>query len=141
MQKKQRPKIILTGCMVHHGNEKLYKMLPMVDEILPINEVGFNQAAIRKDKKHAWVPISVGCNSFCTYCIVPFVRGNNIRSKPIDVVTSEVQALANSGYKEIVLTGTEIGKYGKDINVSLSMLLKNLKSIKGLDRVQGQRHD
>ena len=48
---RPRPKIILTGCMTHHGNEKLYKMLPIVDEILPINEVGFNQTAIRKDKK------------------------------------------------------------------------------------------
>ena len=56
----KKPKLILTGCMTHHSQEKLYKLLPMVDEILPINEVGFNNAVIRKDKKHAWIPISVG---------------------------------------------------------------------------------
>ena len=72
---KQRPKIILTGCMTHHGNDKIYEMLPIIDEILPINEVGFNSAAVRRDKKHAWIPISTGCNSFCTYCIVPYSRG------------------------------------------------------------------
>ena len=61
--------------MTHHGDEKLRKMLPTIDEILPINEVGFNMAAVRKDKTHAWIPISAGCNSFCTYCIVPYSRG------------------------------------------------------------------
>src|SRR6185369_10769189 len=49
--KQPKPKIILTGCMTHHGEEKLLKMMPMVDEVLPINEVGFNQAAVRKDKE------------------------------------------------------------------------------------------
>ena len=66
--KKPKPKIILTGCMTHHGSKKIYKLLPMIDEILPINEVGFNSKAIRRDKHHAWVPISLGCNSFCTFC-------------------------------------------------------------------------
>ncbi len=109
--KKKRPKIILTGCMTHHGNQKLLEMMPMVDEILPINEVGFNSAAVRRDKKHAWVPISVGCNSFCTYCIVPFSRGRE-QSRPMEAIVSEVADLAAKGYNEITLLGMNVNSWG-----------------------------
>ncbi len=106
-----KPKIILTGCMTHHGDKKLYEILPAVDEILPINEVGFNQAAIRKNKKHAWVPISTGCNSFCTYCIVPYSRGReNSRSK--EEILKEVQNLVDQGYEEITLLGMNVNSWG-----------------------------
>src|SRR5258708_13880617 len=107
-QGERRPKIILTGCMTHHGNEKLYEMLPMVDEILPINEVGFNHAAVRKDsvtmegKKHAWIPISTGCNSFCTFCIVPYSRGREA-SRSFESIITEVQKLVDEAYQEITL--------------------------------------
>ncbi|HEX7017326.1 MAG TPA: radical SAM protein [Patescibacteria group bacterium] len=108
---KRRPKIILTGCMTHHGHEKLYQMLPMVDEILPINEVGFNQTAIRKDKKHAWVPISTGCNSFCTFCIVPYSRGREA-SRSFESIMTEVQELVDKGYEEITLLGMNVNSWG-----------------------------
>src|SRR3989338_8362974 len=84
---KKKPKIILTGCMIHHGEEKLLKILPFVDEILPISEVGFNSAAVRRDRHHAWIPISAGCNSFCTYCIVPLLRGGGKRGTPEENLT------------------------------------------------------
>lgn len=106
-----RPKIILTGCMTHHGSEKLYEMLPIVDEILPINEVGFNQTAVRKDKKHAWVPISTGCNSFCTFCIVPYSRGREA-SRSFESIMTEVERLVAEGYEEITLLGMNVNSWG-----------------------------
>lgn len=109
--KKTRPKLILTGCMTHHGQQKLYEILPMIDEILPINEVGFNSIVIRKDKVHAWVPISVGCNSFCTFCIVPYSRGRE-QSRPMASIITEVEKLANSGYTEVTLLGMNVNSWG-----------------------------
>lgn len=108
---KKRPKIILTGCMTHHGNTKLYEMLPIVDEILPINEVGFNSAAVRRDKKHAWIPISTGCNSFCTYCIVPYSRGRE-QSRSFESIMTEVEDLVSKGYDEITLLGMNVNSWG-----------------------------
>lgn len=122
---KIRPKIILTGCMVHHGPKKLHELLPMVDEILPINEVGFNSPAIRHDNNHAWVPISSGCNSFCTFCIVPYSRGREI-SRPQDNVISEILELANKGYSEITLLGQNVNSYGLEkTGIGLRKMLMN----------------
>lgn len=109
--KKSRPKIILTGCMIHHGAATLRKNLPLVDEVLPIGEVGFNSPAIRHDKNHAWVPISSGCNSFCTFCIVPYARGRE-KSRPTAEIRSEVEGLAAAGYTEITLLGQNVNSYG-----------------------------
>jgi tRNA-2-methylthio-N6-dimethylallyladenosine synthase len=116
-QGKPRPKIILTGCMTHHGQQQLHKMLPVIDEILPINEVGFNNAAVRKDvftkegKKHAWVPISTGCNSFCTFCIVPYSRGRE-HSREFDEIMAEVKELVDQGFEEITLLGQNVNSWG-----------------------------
>lgn len=124
-QQLPKPKIILTGCMTHHGNQKIYEMLPMLDEILPINEVGFNQAAIRKDApdinglKHAWVPISAGCNSFCTFCIVPYSRGRE-QSRSLESIMDEVNRLVEQGYTEITLLGQNVNSWGLEkVGVSL----------------------
>lgn len=109
--KQKRPKIILTGCMTHFNQEEILDRLPMVDQILPIGEVGFNTPVSRSDKHHAWVPISSGCNSFCTYCIVPFSRGREV-SRPFDDIVREVKQLAATGYTEITLLGQNVNSYG-----------------------------
>ncbi len=130
-QMADKPKIILTGCMIHHGEEQLLKMLPLVDEILPIAEVGFNSAAVRRDKKHAWVPISSGCNSFCTYCIVPLSRGREV-SRPMADILKEVRELVKQGYTEITLVGQNVNSYGLEkIGISLrKLLLRDPKQLK-----------
>jgi tRNA-2-methylthio-N6-dimethylallyladenosine synthase len=109
--KFKKPKFILTGCMTHHTNRDLYEMLPVLDEILPIAEVGFNSPSVRRDKIHAWIPISTGCNSFCTYCIVPFARGRE-KSRPKKEILNEVKNLAARGYKEITLLGMNVNSWG-----------------------------
>jgi len=106
-----KPKIILTGCMLFRSEKEIRALMPEVDEVLPISEVGFNQPAIRKDSTHAWIPISTGCNSFCTYCIVPYSRGRE-RSRPLGDILSEVKALAESGYREITLLGQNVNSFG-----------------------------
>jgi len=122
-QMADKPKIILTGCMIHHGEEKLLTMLPYVDEILPIAEVGFNSAAVRRDKRHAWIPISSGCNSFCTYCIVPLSRGREI-SRPQKDILDEVKDLVKRGYSEITLVGQNVNSYGLEkVGIGLRKLL------------------
>jgi len=108
---EKKPKIILTGCMIHHGAVALRKNLPLVDEVLPIGEVGFNSPAVRQDKDHAWIPISSGCNSFCTFCIVPYARGRE-KSRPTAEILSEVEGLAKAGYTEITLLGQNVNSYG-----------------------------
>ncbi|MFC1748274.1 MiaB/RimO family radical SAM methylthiotransferase [Pseudomonadota bacterium] len=126
--KKNTPKIILTGCMTHHSNKKILEILPQVDEVLPINEVGFNQAVIRRDKQHAWVPISIGCNSFCTYCIVPYSRGREV-SRPKNEIIQEIKDLAFKGYTEITLLGMNVNSWGLEkVGIGLRKMLLDLEN-------------
>lgn len=125
-EKKQgrNVKIVVTGCMVGMAVRektgkmlaKLSTMMPGVDEFLPIEEVGFDFAPIRTDKHHAWVPISNGCNNFCTYCVVPFTRGREI-SRAFEDIVSECEALAKKGTGHITLVGQNVNSYGADLLV------------------------
>lgn len=110
-EEKKPPKVVFSGCMLHHGVAKLRKMLPMVDEFMPTNKMAFAKRAKRKDKNHAFVPISTGCNSFCTFCIVPFARGREA-SRPLQDITDEVAELAKAGYTEITLLGQNVNSWG-----------------------------
>ena len=123
-QRTKNRKIILTGCMVGMAvRDKtgkflklLRKRLPDVDEFLPIEEVGFDHDPIRTDRIHGLVPVSNGCNNFCTFCVVPFTRGREI-SRPYDEVLHECWELARLGYKKVTLLGMNVNSYGADLVV------------------------
>ena len=116
------PKIVVTGCMIGMAMrdktgkflKKIREAMPGVDEFLPIEEVGFDNAPIRTNRVHAWVPISNGCNNFCTFCVVPFTRGREI-SRPFHEIIHEIEHLASQGFTEITLVGQNVNSYGADL--------------------------
>ncbi|MDO4554803.1 MAG: tRNA (N(6)-L-threonylcarbamoyladenosine(37)-C(2))-methylthiotransferase MtaB [Lachnospiraceae bacterium] len=84
----------------------------------------------------AYLKIQDGCNQFCSYCIIPYVRGR-IRSRKPEQVIEEVKKLAKNGYREVVLTGIHLSSYGKDLSdVTLIDLIEELEKIDGLDRIR-----
>ena len=88
-----------------------------------------------EDKTRAFVKIQDGCCNFCSYCIIPYVRGP-IRSKKFNKVLEEVNSLVSNDYKEIVLTGIHTGSYGKDLGTNFSTLLEELLKIENLKRLR-----
>ena len=86
-------------------------------------------------RTRAFVKIQDGCDNFCSYCIIPFVRGK-CRSKDKDKVIEEIKALVENDYKEVVLTGIHTGSYGRDLDISFDDLLKEIIQIKGLKRLR-----
>ena len=115
-------KIIVTGCMVGIAFRdksgkfltKIRKAMPAVDEFMPIEEVGFDMEPIRQNDTQGWVPISNGCNNFCTFCIVPFTRGREI-SRPYEDILDECLHLKAKGYKSVTLLGQNVNSYGADL--------------------------
>lgn len=91
----------------------------------------------RKDGIKAWVTIMYGCNNFCSYCIVPYVRGRE-RSRSVENIADEVKLLAKQGFKEITLLGQNVNSYGKDLgeNISFAGLLRELDKIEGIERIR-----
>ncbi len=91
----------------------------------------------RKDGIKAWVTVMYGCNNFCSYCIVPYVRGRE-RSRNIHDIVNEVRTLGRQGYKEITLLGQNVNSYGKDKQdgTSFGSLLRELDKIDGIERIR-----
>ena len=89
-----------------------------------------------KEKTRAIVKIQDGCNSFCSYCIIPYLRGR-CRSRDINEILSEVSELSKNGYKEIVLAGIHVCNYGKDLdNMTFPKLMQEIEKIDGIERIR-----
>jgi len=134
-------RLVATGCYAQRARHELAQIegvdLVLDNEekphLLPLLEKsGLISSSVQKDstanysgfRTRAFIKVQDGCDSFCSYCIVPLVRGRQ-KSLPVDEVVAEVSQRTNDGYKEVVLTGTEIGSYNYD-GVSLGGLLKNI---------------
>lgn len=118
--------------------EKFIKEHKKIAKIEDINEVDFDDMEISyfNTRTRALVKIEDGCENFCSYCIIPYVRGK-VRSKKPEKVLEEVEKLAKNGYKEIVLTGIHTGHYGADLeNYDFSDLLRALEKVDGIDRIR-----
>lgn len=91
----------------------------------------------RKDGVKAWVTVMYGCNNFCSYCIVPYVRGRE-RSRSISEILKEVAFLGQEGYKEVTLLGQNVNSYGKDLEdgSSFATLLYALDKVEGIERIR-----
>ena len=102
-------------------------------------EKEFEELDVNKPVYHtrAYVKIQDGCNQFCTYCIIPYVRGR-IRSRSMDSVIDEISHLAEAGVKEVVLTGIHISSYGRDMDgdTGLADLVENISKIEGIERIR-----
>ncbi len=105
------------------------------DEYLSIDE---NTPTLRTSYPNAWINIIYGCNNFCTYCIVPYVRGREI-SRSMPNVLDEVRRAVDMGYKEITLLGQNVNSYGNDMpggEVNFAKLLHEIDKIEGKFRVR-----
>ena len=105
----------------------LYSELPYEFEDMYINQF--------PGRTRAFVKIQDGCENFCSYCIIPYVRGK-CRSKEKDVVLKEIRDLVKNGYQEVVLTGIHTGNYGVDLDTSFADLLRDIVKIEGLKRLR-----
>ncbi|MCL6472488.1 MAG: tRNA (N6-isopentenyl adenosine(37)-C2)-methylthiotransferase MiaB [Firmicutes bacterium] len=165
-RKRNDPNLIIAvgGCVAQKERELIFKKAPHTDIVfgthnMPnlghmIESVEQGRTAIceiadaieimpttlpsvREEKHHAWVPIIIGCNNFCTYCIVPLTRGREL-SRPLEDIIAEVERLVADGVIEITLLGQNVNSYGRDIykKSEFAKLLNELNNIAGLQRIR-----
>ena len=168
--KKMTPEaiVVATGCYVQTGGEKLEKdeaidlvlgnnqKINIVEalaeyaenkpghgsHVIKINQTKeYEELSIDHTAEHvrAYIKVQDGCNQFCTYCIIPYARGR-VRSRNIESVLKEVRALAEKGYKEVVLTGIHLSSYGVDFpeekKETLLSLIRAVHEIEGIRRIR-----
>ena len=160
-------KIGFCGCVAQQKMKEVFRRAPYVDFVLGTHKIYSLPEIIKKiqngervlectetnatedDKAaqyeinrvksvNAWIPITEGCNNFCTYCIVPYTRGRE-RSRTPEIIIKEAKQALNEGFKEITLLGQNVDSYGKDFkdkNYRLADLLRELNDIDGQFRIR-----
>lgn len=160
-------KIGFCGCVAQQKMKEVFRRAPYVDFVLGthkiyslpdiIKKIETGERVLECEETHktedakasqydinrvksvnAWIPITEGCNNFCTYCIVPYTRGRE-RSRTPEIIIKETQDALNSGFKEITLLGQNVDSYGKDFkgkNYRLAQLLRDLNNLEGNFRIR-----
>lgn len=156
--KRKNPdaKVVLAGCGSHSKGEGLFEDKKVfgvmghsekenINEILkidkPFYEIGdlkhIDSTVVEEfvGKSRAFIKIQEGCDFRCSYCIIPAVRGD-ARSHREETILEQVTKLAANGFGEFILTGTNVGSYGRDHNTSMAKLLKKMSHIRGVRRIR-----
>ena len=89
-----------------------------------------------EERTRAYIKVEDGCDNACTYCVIRLARGRKVRSKPVEVFLQEFLEMLEEGYKEIVITGVNLGKYGKDMGLKLADLLRETERYDGDYRIR-----
>lgn len=162
--KKMNPRavVVAVGCYVQASKEELeadeavdlvignnrkkdivkileeYEKSRAEEFVIDVNHTGeYENLSITRTAEHtrAYIKVQDGCNQFCSYCIIPYVRGR-VRSRRPEDVADEVRRLAENGYREVVLTGIHLSSYGIDLGTSLLELIKAVHETEGIERIR-----
>jgi tRNA-2-methylthio-N6-dimethylallyladenosine synthase len=162
--KRERPGTVIAvgGCYAEAQRERLFSLYPDVDvafgpgtiahlgdwlgaggEGVLRGSFGTGQERefaaglpMHRDRRfQAWVQVSMGCNSVCSYCIVPAVRGREISRRPGEIL-AEVEGLAREGVREVTLLGQNVNSYGRDVGSSFAELLRAVDAVDGIERLR-----
>ncbi len=129
---KDRNRIVELSQRVKENREKVN----IVTDIMKQHEFEELKIDDIKGKTRAFLKIQEGCNQYCSYCIIPYARGP-IRSRKLENILVEVEKLAKSGFKEVVLTGIHVASYGKDIGeIRLIDVIERVHEVPGIERIR-----
>src|SRR5947208_5459512 len=163
-RKRERPDTIIAvgGCYAEAQRERLFSLYPQVDvafgpgtishlgEWLGAGGFGVERGrwgtgeerafaetlpTHRERRFQAWVQISMGCNSVCSYCIVPAVRGREVSRRPGEIL-AEIESLAEGGVREATLLGQNVTSYGRDLGTDFAQLLRAVDAVDGIERIR-----
>lgn len=154
--KKQNKKIVFTGCALQSVGRQFYdksvifgafghSKKAQIDTLLNAKEAFFYENDLKaidstplkklNGKTRAFIKVQEGCNFKCSYCIIPQVRGK-ARSLNRNLILHQIATLADSGVSEVILSGTNLGSYGKDTNDTLPKLILDIAKISGIKRIR-----